>query len=1220
MAIGANPGTSTLSGTVSVNAISGVATFSNLNLNKVGVGYTLVASSTTPTTLTSATSTTFSITPGTPSKVVITTQPASTVSTATMAAVVAQIQDAAGNLVTSSSASVTIAILNNAGGTGTLTGTTPVTASSGVATFSNLSIDKAGVGYTLTVGSSGLVSANSSPFNITAAGASKLAFSVQPVTTASAASIPAISVQLQDPSGNPVSTSGVVVGVAIGTNGGPGGVLSGTVSQSTNASGVASFAGLNINKAGTGYTLVASSNPLASVTSNAFDITPAAAAKVVISTQPVTSASAATITVAAQIQDAQNNVVTTSGTSVSIAIANNPSGGVLSGTSPRTTTSGVVTFNDLSINKVGSGYTLLVTAGSFTVTTNAFDITPGAANKLAFTTQPTSTASTAAINSPGGVVVQVQDAAGNLVTTSTAQVTITIAVGTGTGTLSGSVPTNAIGGVATFTALSIDKVGAAYQLSAAASSLASATSAAFPITPGAASKVVFVAQPGSAVSTVAISSVTVQLQDASSNNVSTASVPVTMAIGTNAGGTGVLSGTTPVNTNASGLATFSNLSIDKIGTGYTLAASSAGLAGATSNTFNITLGPAAKVVFSTQPSNTVSATAMSAVVVQILDAGNNVVTTSSSGVALTIANNAGPGGVLTGGGSTPAASGVATFSNLKIDKSGVGYTLLATSGAFTATSAAFTISAGTPSKVVFTTGPSNTVAGAAMTAVVAQIQDAQSNVVTTSAAPVTLAIGTNPGSGTLSGTNPVNAVNGVATFSDLSINKTGTGYTLTAASPTLAGATSGTFNITPGTATQLAFLAQPGNSTGGVAIPGAITVQVLDANGNQTTSTASVTVALTAAAGATLTGNKTVSAVAGLATFPTATLSVNLANSYTLTATSVPVLTSAQSASFTISVGPAAVLVFTQQPPATTVAGAAIGGGTPVALTATDAGGNTVSNTATYTISAGGVSITGAAVPAVAGVATFPALTITLAGAYSLTASATVGGVPITTGSASSAFSILPDVAAKLAFVAQPTAVAPTTSMSPSVTVQVVDQFGNSVASLNTAVTLTTASCGATTVSNGGPTNTNAAGLATFSALQLSAAVASCTLHAASTSPTLASTTDSSTFYVFGSATQVAFSVQPTNTNRGSGFTPNVAVQIQDANANRVMSSSASVTLTMTCSSGAESVANASLSATSGLATFTTLTVDNTQSNKVCHLIATSGALPTVNSSNFTLN
>jgi hypothetical protein len=49
--------------------------------------------------------------------------------------------------------------------------------------------------------------------------------------------------------------------------------------------------------------------------------------------------------------------------------------------------------------------------------------------------------------------------------------------------------------------------------------------------------------------------------------------------------------------------------------------------------------------------------------------------------------------------------------------------------------------------------------------------------------------------GTLSGTKTVNAVNGVATFSDLSIDQVGNGYTLTVTSAGIIGAESAPFNI-----------------------------------------------------------------------------------------------------------------------------------------------------------------------------------------------------------------------------------------------------------------------------------------------------------------------------------------------------------------------------------------------------------------------------------------
>ena len=45
------------------------------------------------------------------------------------------------------------------------------------------------------------------------------------------------------------------------------------------------------------------------------------------------------------------------------------------------------------------------------------------------------------------------------------------------------------------------------------------------------------------------------------------------------------------------------------------------------------------------------------------------------------------------------------------------------------------------------------------------------------------------------GTIPVTTVNGTATFSDLSITKVGTSYTLTATATALASATSAAFNI-----------------------------------------------------------------------------------------------------------------------------------------------------------------------------------------------------------------------------------------------------------------------------------------------------------------------------------------------------------------------------------------------------------------------------------------
>ncbi len=91
---------------------------------------------------------------------------------------------------------------------------------------------------------------------------------------------------------------------------------------------------------------------------------------------------------------------------------------------------------------------------------------------------------------------------------------------------------------------------------------------------------------------------------------------------------------------------------------------------------------------------------------------------------------------------------------------------------------------GAPTKLAFVQGPSNAAAGATITPpVTVAVEDANGNIETSdNATTVSLAIGTNPGGGTLTGGAAVTVASGVATFSGLSINQAGTGYTLTASS------------------------------------------------------------------------------------------------------------------------------------------------------------------------------------------------------------------------------------------------------------------------------------------------------------------------------------------------------------------------------------------------------------------------------------------------------
>ena len=101
-----------------------------------------------------------------------------------------------------------------------------------------------------------------------------------------------------------------------------------------------------------------------------------------------------------------------------------------------------------------------------------------------------------------------------------------------------------------------------------------------------------------------------------------------------------------------------------------------------------------------------------------------------------------------------------------------------------------------PTHLVFTVQPANTLAGNPIApAVKVSVYDASNALVSWFSGSVVLAIGSNPSGGVLSGTLTAAAVNGMATFANLSINQVGAGYTLTASATGLTGATSDLFNI-----------------------------------------------------------------------------------------------------------------------------------------------------------------------------------------------------------------------------------------------------------------------------------------------------------------------------------------------------------------------------------------------------------------------------------------
>ena len=179
-----------------------------------------------------------------------------------------------------------VVTLSLAGGTG-LTGTLTATAQNGIATFADLSISNAGTSYTLTAASTGLVSATSASFAITAPivvpVAVKLAFSQQPSDALTTDVIsPAVTVTVEDANGKIVTSASNPVTLALVSGAG----LAGTLTIAP-VNGVATFSDLTASTAGT-YTLSATSAGLVAASSASFNIhAPISNATTINQTMPV---------------------------------------------------------------------------------------------------------------------------------------------------------------------------------------------------------------------------------------------------------------------------------------------------------------------------------------------------------------------------------------------------------------------------------------------------------------------------------------------------------------------------------------------------------------------------------------------------------------------------------------------------------------------------------------------------------------------------------------------------------------------------------------------------------------------------------------------------------------------------------------------------------------------------------------------------------------------
>jgi trimeric autotransporter adhesin len=699
--------------------------------------------------------------------------------------------------------------------------------------------------YVVSAVAGGWTSTSTASASLTIAATGSLAFTTQPSAGTSAAAL-AIqpTVTVKDAAGNPDLTYAGSVTLVLTTPAGA--TLACTANPKAATAGIVTFAGCNVDKAGT-YTMTASAASKTSATSTSFTIVAAAASKVAFTIQPGsgTSQTAVANQPVVTVQDASGNTVTGNTSTVTLALTT-PGGATLTCTAnPKAATAGVVTFAGCKVDRAGS-YTLTATDGSLTAATStSFAITAGASTKVVFSTQPSgSTGGTPLATQPA---VTVQDAFGNTAIGDTSSVMLALTTPNGAGLTCAGNPKAATVGVATFAGCQVNRPGT-YTLTATASGLTSATSISFTIAAGAAAQVVFATQPGGGTGGTALGTQpVVMVQDAGGNVVTTDTSLVTLSLTTPNGAT--LTCAANPKAAASGVATFAGCRVTTAGT-YTLTATDGTLTTAVSGSFTVTVGAAAKVGFTTQPGAGVGSAALGTQpVVAVQDAGGNTVPTDTSSV--TLALTAAGGASLTCTNNPKAAvAGLATFAGCKIDKAG-SYTLTATDGGLvTATSSTFVISVGPAAKVGFTSQPGGGISQSVMAAQpVVAVQDAGGNTVTSDTSSVTLTLTTSGGATLACTPNPKPAVAGVAAFSGCKVDKTGT-YTLTATDGTLTTAVSNSFTITAGAPTQLRYVTTitgttPSCPTGSLTVGngGSLTsyVAILDTSGNLTVAPATVT-------------------------------------------------------------------------------------------------------------------------------------------------------------------------------------------------------------------------------------------------------------------------------------------------------------------------------------------------------------------------------------------
>lgn len=714
---------------------------------------------------------------------------------------VVTVQDSANGTV-SATGNVTLSLVADSGtplGELACTSTTAAL-SAGVATFAGCKVSKGGR-YTLRA-TFGALTTDSGAFLVT--GPAYLAFSGQP-----GGGLAAIGwgnqpqVQVVDGAGATVTGAAQQIGLAIkpGT-GTAGAALTCTANPKLNADGVVTFAGCSIDKAGTGYQLVAVAKDDQVIgTSSAFTITVGEAHALAFATQPVGGAAGGlAVQPVVAVVDRGGNTVPTSTPTISLSAA-----GATVSCAPRAAVAGVAVFTGCAVSPSGT-FSLEATDGSRTTTSAPFTVVAGTPTALAFTAHPGGgTAGTAFVNQPA---VTIKDSGGNLVPG-----VVDLAVKAGTGTAGATLtcdadPKAAPAGTAGFAGCRVDLDGENYVLTATSGALR-VDSEPFDVTAGAARSLSFQTAPASAVGGGALAGApVVTVEDIGGNPAGGA---VTLSLAPGLGTPGATLDCDAETTSASGgSVTFTGCSIDKAGEGYRLRAAVVGTPAAvvTSPSFDVTVGPAHHLAFTVEPgSGTGGSPLATQPAVSVRDAGGNQLADSAAEVELALTGD--PGTLACASNPLPATRGIAVFAGCAVDATG-SYTLNASADGLTGTSTAFQVTAGPAAQLLFAALPGSAQPSSLLNPQpTVTVADAGGNPAAGAAGDVGLALTPGTGvSGARLACSSADAAGGVATFTSCSVDTPGGGYALTATYGALR-AESLPFNVVPAAPGALGVTPRP---------------------------------------------------------------------------------------------------------------------------------------------------------------------------------------------------------------------------------------------------------------------------------------------------------------------------------------------------------------------------------------------------------------------------